>query len=577
MSYPGESNQQRTIKPLHEVADLHRGTPGLISPHALRIPFLLLCGILCILLMVSRGDGKNAYAATRGVGNDPVKIAVDKAKPAVVRILTTVSGHLLVHFPTGDVLFPRTGGEYTMEFSGSGAFISAHGDILTADHVVRPPGQAFAQGADADITTYANQHNIYGTQVTVDQIDMALQNGQLGTNDQYSSTSSEVYLSTDYTGPQSVPTLRAVPPTLHKIIDRIETESNVNQKDVAIVHVPFTDTPSISLGDSSQVQVQDALTIIGFPGNGDVSNSPTNLLTPSVNMVMVSALKTTDNGASVIQVGGNVEHGDSGGPAIDSQGNVVGVVSFVISDGSVGATSFLQASTSALALVQTLHLDTTSGPFEQEWSQALTDYNATTIGHWHKAAQELTRIATAYPLFQGITPYLTTAQGQARTEPVPQAAPKHSGSTSSSSWLTFPLGVWVAILLVLLLLVVILLSSIFVIRDKRRISMPSRSHPHARQVLASSLPHTSSTEQKPAFASTKESDKLLGFTPARVPQPPLVLPSVTQIVSQSPLPAAPTEERRRWPCEHFNRPKARYCHMCGKPASPLPMLQPVGH
>src|SRR2546430_4621290 len=147
-------------------------------------------------------------------------------------------------------------------------------------------------------------------------------------------------------------------------------ESSINEKDVSIVHVSLNDMPSVQLGDSTNVQQQDELTIIGFPGNGDVSNKPTDLLTSSINKISVSSIKTTDSGAEVIQVGGNVEHGDSGGPALDNSGAVVGIVSFGLSSSdSPGGTSFLQASDSARGLVQSLHLDTTPGAFQKARSE----------------------------------------------------------------------------------------------------------------------------------------------------------------------------------------------------------------
>jgi hypothetical protein len=99
---------------------------------------------------------------------------------------------------------------------------------------------------------------------------------------------------------------------------------------------------------------------------------------------------------------------------------VVGIVSFSLSDGSSGATSFLQASTGARTLVQSIHLDTTPGTLQHEWQQAFTDYWSTTPGHWHKASQELVHMATAYPLFQAVRPYLTNAQLQAMTEKMPK-------------------------------------------------------------------------------------------------------------------------------------------------------------
>ncbi len=148
-------------------------------------------------------------------------------------------------------------------------------------------------------------------------------------------------------------------------MDRIEKESPVTEKDVAIVHVSMDDMPSLQLGDSSNVHQQDQLTIIGFPGSGDVSTRPTDLLTASTNTITVSSVKTTNAGAQVIQVGGNVEHGDSGGPALDNTGTVVGIVSFGLSN--TGGTTFLQASNSAEQLIQSLNLDTKPGLFSHHF------------------------------------------------------------------------------------------------------------------------------------------------------------------------------------------------------------------
>src|SRR5581483_12370340 len=87
------------------------------------------------------------------------------ARPAVVRIITRLDGRLAVRFTASApaVTFPQGGGSYPIELSGSGAFISARGDILTADHVVNPPhdqdlNDALYQIAAQDIADYINAH-----------------------------------------------------------------------------------------------------------------------------------------------------------------------------------------------------------------------------------------------------------------------------------------------------------------------------------------------------------------------------------------------------------------------------------
>lgn len=372
-----------------------------------------------LLLVALGGETARAEGVPGGNVQDPVVRAVDIARPAVVRIVTQINGRLTVQFSGGRSLtFPLGGGSYALAALGTGTFISAHGDILTADHVINPPhddelNAVLIRAAAPDVAAYYNSTLARGNPLSASQMEQALLNGQFPSEPGYAPPLSAVYLSTDYSGPLNVTRLRDVPASYFARVDRVEQESPPDQRDVAIIHVNMEDTPSVQLGDSSAVQVQDNLTIIGFPGNADVSMRPTDFLTSSVNRIFVSSIKTTESGAQVIQVGGNVEQGDSGGPALDSQGHVVGIVSF----GTPGGTSFLQASNSARTLVQSLGLNTEPGPFQRAWSQAFNDYASTAPGHWHRAAQEFAALAARYPAFKAVIPYLNYARQQAAKEP----------------------------------------------------------------------------------------------------------------------------------------------------------------
>lgn len=404
---------------------------------------------------------------------DPAVRQVDIARPAVVRIITRIDGRLSVRFTstTSAVTFPLDGSSYTLELSGSGAFISARGDILTADHVVNPPhdqalNDALYQIAAQDIADYVNAHFRVTQPLSAGDVIASLETGTFQSIPAYGQMTSRVYLSTAFTGPVNASRFAEIPAGDYATVDRIEAQSSFDAMDVAIVHVSGMDNmPGIQLGDSSQVAEQDTLTIIGYPGLGDVSNAPTNLLTSSINRIYVSAMKTTDNGAPVIQVGGNVEHGDSGAPALDSGGHIVGIVSFgLIGPNESGETSFLQASNSARALIQTQGINTTPGPFQQAWMQAFDDYASTTAGHWHKAARELRRLADTYSSFQGITSYLTYAQSQANGEHLPAAAPAPAGNSA----------VVIATLALLALLVVVALL-VIVGRQRTQLAVATRS------------------------------------------------------------------------------------------------------
>ncbi len=584
---------------------MYRSVPEYISAWRHQLSRIaVVVGMVSLTILVMAGSAPAAYADSMPGGNvsDPVVRAVDIAKPSVVRIITFLTGHLTVQFSaTQNVTFPQGGNGYDVVLSGTGTFITAHGDILTADHVVNPPrsdlDQYLQQQAAQDVATYMNQAMHVNPPTTADQVAAELASGQLASNTQYNTPQSRAYLSTDYTGPLNVPDVQSIPANLYAQVDRIEQQSSFNQKDVAIIHVSnMDDRAMVQLGNSSNVQQQDDLTIIGFPGNGDVSNNPTDLLTLSVNKVLVSAIKTTDTGAPVIQVGGNVEHGDSGGPALDNNGTIVGIVSF----GSNGPqTSFLQASNSARTLVQSLKLDTTPGRFQKAWQRAFADYASNAPGHWHKAQREFQQIATQYLSFKAIKPYLDYTTTQAKNEKLPQQSQQTTQPSSTGSPVLNALtNKWTIIGAGVVLLLALLLFGGVVLQRRRGKQVPASMTP------ASSLNRLSPVSTPPAQSrpiSPSQSaygplvnEGMAAFGAPLSPAPPRPVQPAAQppsgqpqrfppgaMPSQAPTfstsgPTVPSNFSGAlvpWPCGHMNRPVARYCSVCGEPAPPKPPVR----
>ena len=170
--------------------------------------------VLIILLITSACllSSLTVYADSAPGGNvaDPAVRANDVAGPAVVRIITTIKGHLTVHFPpTTQITFPQQdNGSYSLQLSGTGIFITSQGDILTADHVINPPkdktlDQMLYNAAAQDVANYINQNaKQSSSQVTNDDVIQQLSSDQLSSTTSYNSpVNSIVYLSTSYTGP----------------------------------------------------------------------------------------------------------------------------------------------------------------------------------------------------------------------------------------------------------------------------------------------------------------------------------------------------------------------------------------
>jgi serine protease Do len=102
-------------------------------------------------------------------------------------------------------------------------------------------------------------------------------------------------------------------------------------KDVAILKVQTRNAPTLMLGDESSVQLQDKVYAIGYPGAADdlvgVLDEKA-MLEATITDGNVSAIKKSADGVPVIQVTTVISPGNSGGPALNEKGEVVGLATF---------------------------------------------------------------------------------------------------------------------------------------------------------------------------------------------------------------------------------------------------------
>lgn len=517
---------------------------------------ILLIASACLLSSLT------VYADSAPGGNiaDPAVRAADVAEPAVVRIVTTIKGHLTVHFsPTAQVTFPQQdNGSYPLQLSGMGIFITSQGNILTADHVINPPkdktlDQMLYNAAAQDVANYINQNaKQSSSQVTNDDVIQRLNSGQMSSTTSYNSpVNSIVYLSTSYTGPLTASDLSSLPTGVSWQVDQIKKESP-DQQDLAIVHVPIQDAPSVQLADSSKIANQGNFTVIGFPGNVDTSQQANDFLTLSVNPVAGSSQQT--QATATPEADRNGGNGDGGGLVVDSQGNIVGLIS---STSNISSSSLLQANNNELAMLNSLNLNTTPGQFQQLWNQAFQDYTSTDPSHWQNAQNDFNQLATNYPNFKAAQPYLTYVQQQVQSEqvtPTPAPSPTvppqvhQSGNPKPKvAPAAFPSALLLIITAIILVLgLVVLLFAVIGGRAKKA---------------------------NLAKAAGRESDADSSTTSRGVVMRESGVKSANSALSDSTRPnvsegasSQSTLVLKIFPCGHINRPEARFCSICGEAA-----------
>ena len=107
-----------------------------------------------------------------------------------------------------------------------------------------------------------------------------------------------------------------------------QTQGADFQDDLATITLDAGQSPALSAGKSENLQETDEVYVVGFPLGVQTLTLDGDLPSVSVKAVRVERLQTDKSGAvSVIQLGGSVTHGNSGGPVVNNRGEVVGVIS----------------------------------------------------------------------------------------------------------------------------------------------------------------------------------------------------------------------------------------------------------
>jgi len=93
--------------------------------------------------------------------------------------------------------------------------------------------------------------------------------------------------------------------------------------DLAILQAEGRNLPFVQLGDSDTVKVGEAICVIGSPM----------LLEGAVSAGIISAVRELQDGRKLLQITAPISKGSSGSPVFNRKGEVIGVASFILSEG----------------------------------------------------------------------------------------------------------------------------------------------------------------------------------------------------------------------------------------------------
>jgi len=327
-----------------------------------------------------------ALLAFSGVANAAelsVQEALLRAKPAVALVMSEVTSEVVLTCPSGGAqrVVPIPFRE-----TGTGWFISPSGWMITNAHVVAAMQQPQRWIADQQRERAARQ--ACGDDLGRQALAAILARAKVKLE-----PSLYVLLSNGVRLPATV--TKYNPPAA-------ATKSG---RDLALLKLEAADMPTLVLGDSSNAKLGDKLHILGFPGvvlSHELLNA-SNKVEASVTNGAISGFKQDITNQPVIQTDAPAAGGNSGGPAVGMQGEVLGVLTFVTTESGgrgeiVQGFNFVIPSSTVRDFIKgtEVPLDEKSR-FNVAWHAGLADYFAGNYSRAEKSFTEANRLLPELP------------------------------------------------------------------------------------------------------------------------------------------------------------------------------------
>ncbi|MHB8276220.1 MAG: trypsin-like peptidase domain-containing protein [Candidatus Humimicrobiaceae bacterium] len=287
------------------------------------------------------------------------------------------------------------------------------------------------------------------------------------------------------------------------------SKSPFDQRDIGILRITPQTGRALSsaiIGDSSMIEIQDAVTIIGYPGTSEIGQE--NTLNPTVTNGTISG-KQMVSGTEWIQIQGDARPGNSGGPVLDKNGNVIGI----LSAGTDATNNYIRPSNDIKTL---LNVENKLGMVDQEWktglvmfrlqhfSEAIKHFDAAlNLSAGHLLAMEYKAKAQANmgqdkPLVQATTTVSQAAVTSEKESTIATVSTKASPKLSTTAL--------ILIIVIPLVLIIAIVVIIFLVVIKRKNLPPVQQAPVYQQPAPQQVTAKAEKEQAIEEKEEKPSD-----------------------------------------------------------------------
>ena len=363
------------------------------------------------------------------------------SKPGVVRIIDGAAGKIWFQ-PPG---YQGQAFDLSVVSLGSGFFISSNGYIATNAHVVSTTHDGEEKAKQALFWQLVNQ---LAKQVGKDPRSIA------NFIDEHSTLQSfQLYHHV------IIPDGSAYPFEI-KQYGAPTGEGNDQGKDVAVIKIEVKNAPVLKLADSEKVQLQDHVTVIGYPGAADTFNSgllsSKSSLEATINDGKISAKKTATSGAPILQTNTAATHGNSGGPVLNDANEVIGLLTFrgdTVNGQEVSGFSFIVPSNTVMEYVKSAGATNDLGPTDNFYREGLGYY---WDQYYSSAIPKFEEVKRLFPQHSEVDRLIQSSQ---------QAKAEGKEKSAFPVWIVI---VVVAVVLVLLFLLIVAIVGIVIAKKRKK-------------------------------------------------------------------------------------------------------------
>ncbi len=331
-------------------------------------------------------------------------------KPSVVRIFNKYCANLKVSSASGLGNSAGKSYPYCMGALGTGFFINSDGYIATNGHVAKMFGDASLEGAilkgDVDeflveliVASVRSQGRSISSQEASTLLAQMKSNPQTfyilfnavvelykqrvvtvenEKSDLYVQLGKEPFRVTSTYFISTSANIIGASLVAYDFEDLLQMKDGFKASDVAIIKVTGSNYPALPLGKTEDIKSGSKLIVLGFPGVTDLPMlvDISSTTEPTITRGVVSAIKkAAGDKKTLIQTDASINHGNSGGPAIDSDGNVIGIATYGLTpeDGG-GNYNFLRDIEDLKKLMSKKKVDNKTGKTYDLWKTGIEDF-----------------------------------------------------------------------------------------------------------------------------------------------------------------------------------------------------------